>query len=178
MDYGIYDFSRPYINGEERILWKGQPEKGNIITGNNIFSALFGVIFLAFSIFWTLGASKASAPFSFFGIPFICAGAYLTFGRFIHTVYLRKNTAYVITDKKIIRRRGQKIDMLELKNLPSVQVYIHKNGNGTVAIGDPVYYNGYGRRRNVHVDPYEGRFTIENIKDIAQVQKILSEAER
>lgn len=168
-----YSFSTPYMTGDEYILWKGKPEKGNIITGSDIFLIPFSIVWCAFAIFWEMSAIASGAPFFFalFGLPFICVGLYLVFGRFIWTSYIRKKTAYVITNKKIIRLRGNKIDMLDGKTMPVMRVEAHKNGNGTLRFGETVYY----RRGRTYS---ESLFTLENVPNVVQVQQAIEMMEK
>lgn len=45
MDYmDEYEFGRPYMVGDEYILWKGKPEKGALFTGREIIMLPFALI--------------------------------------------------------------------------------------------------------------------------------------
>lgn len=173
--YNDFDFCRPYLTGDEYIMWQGKPERGNLITHSDIFTIPFSVLWCAFAIFWVLTAyhSGAPLPFVMFGMIFVFVGCYISFGRFIHTAILRKNTAYVITNKKIIRKRSKTIDMLDGKTMPPMFIDIHKNGNGTIRFGhEPVYY---GRSRtSYNAFGQSTVFTIENISDIVEVQNVIN----
>lgn len=175
-----YSFSTPYIAGDEYILWKGKPETGNLVTSRDVALIPFSIFWCGFAIFWEMSAIAGGAPFFFalFGLPFVGIGLYMLFGRFIWTSYIRKRTAYVITNKKIIRLRGNKIDMLEGKSLPSIHVEAYKNGMGTIRFGEQIYYR---RGRAYSVDPYgsgNGLFMIENVANVAQVQQAIDMMER
>ena len=66
MDYmDEYEFGRPYMVGDEYILWKGKPEKGALFTGREIIMLPFALIWLAFSVFWELTAIFSGAPLFF-----------------------------------------------------------------------------------------------------------------
>ena len=134
----------------------------------------FSILWCGFAVFWFVSALASGAPITFclFGLPFVAVGLYLVFGRFIHTSYMRKRTAYVITNKKIIRRRGSKLDMLHLNNLPSMTLTVNKNGNGTIRFGQEYsYYRSGHRYANA-----SSLFTLENIPNPVQVQDIISNA--
>lgn len=167
-----YSFSTPYINGDEYILWKGKPEKGNLITPSDVVLIPFSIFWCGFIFFWEITALQTAGSLfmAIWGLPFMAVGIYLLFGRFIWTAYMRKRTAYVITNKKIIRARGNKIDMLDGRTLPTINVEALRNGNGTVWFGELVYTRR-GYRRSTH-------FTIENVANIAQVQQALDMMER
>lgn len=177
-----YNFIAPYITGDEFVLWKGKPEKGRIFTSHDFLMIPFSIVWFGFAIFWETGVLSSGAYlFGLFGIPFIIIGLYLTVGRFIHASYLRKRTFYVITNKKIIRLRGKKIDMLDGKAMPSMRIEIHKNGNGTIKFSDIAYRKSGFAYRDFDLDPWRngyGMFTIENIPNVAQVQKIIESMDK
>ena len=52
------------------------------------------------------------------GLPFIGIGLYLLFGRFLQTLYLRDKTFYIITNKKLIIRSGNKVRIYRAEDLP------------------------------------------------------------
>lgn len=173
-----YSFSRPYIVGGEYILWKGKPQKGNIITGRDAYLIPFSILWCGLVLFWEFSAITSGAPglMGLFGIPFVCVGLYMVFGRFLHVNYLRKRTAYVITNKKIIRLRGKKIDMLDGKHLPPVHVEAYKNGNGTIRFESAAYLrNG----RSYQGDPWgTSQFALENVENVVQVQQAIDKMEK
>ena len=168
-----FAFARPYLAPGEAILWRGKPEKGHLLSGMDVFLIPFGIFYCSFAIFWTVSAlTVAPLPFAMFGVPFICVGLYITMGRSIHTASVRKRTAYVITNQKIIRRRGNKIDMLDAKTMPAIHVTAHTDGTGTIQFGQPTYYHRRAYGYNGW-SPNVGIFSMENIPDVARVQQIL-----
>lgn len=102
------------------VVSKGKPESVRIITGAPFFFAIFG-------------------------LPFIAVGLYLLVGKFFYTAYMRKRTAYVITNKKIIRLRGKKIEMLDGKSLPVTHVEARLDGSGTIQFGEAIHYRRGGK---------------------------------
>ena len=169
-----YGFARPYLSEGETILWKGKPEKGHMFTSQDIFMIPFSIIWCGFAIFWETTAIISGAPFFFalWGIPFVCVGLYMVFGRFFWTAHVRKNTAYVITTRRIIRSRRGRVDSMSARSLPPMHAKIRRDGTGTIRFGVPTYY-----RRN-SFDPNDGLFTLENIPDAIRVQRIIENMER
>lgn len=163
-----YSFARPYLAPGETILWRGKPERGHLLGPQDVFLIPFSIFWCGFALFWFISALQVGA-FALFGIPFVCVGIYITVGRFFHTAWLRRNTAYVITTQKIIRRRGKRIDMLDAKTMPSVHVTARMDGTGTIRFGHAVYY----RSRRGYSSYDQHQFTLDNIPDVARVQQIL-----
>ena len=163
-----YSFARPYLAPGETILWRGKPEKGHLLGPQDVFMIPFSILWCGFAIFWFISALQAGF-FALFGVPFVCVGLYITVGRFIHTAMIRKKTAYVITTGKIIRKHGNRFDMLDAKTMPPIHVTARTDGTGTIRFGHSVYYRG---RRSI--DGYDHNvFTLDNIPDVARVQQIL-----
>ena len=168
-----FAFARPYLAPGETILWRGKPEKGHLLGPQDVFMIPFSILWCGFAIFWFVTALiNAPLPFALFGVPFVCVGLYISIGRFFHIAYVRKNTAYVITNHKIIRRRGNKIDMLDAKTMPAIHITAHTDGTGTIQFGQPTYYHRRGYGYNGW-SPNGGIFSMENIPDVARVQQIL-----
>ncbi len=170
-------FFKPYLVGGEYILWTGKPGKKKLLTGADIFMVPFSLAWCGFAIFWetTAIATGAPLPFLIFGIPFVLIGLYLVFGRFIYTSYLRKNTAYAITNKKIIRKRGKKTDMIHAENMPPIYVDIHKDGYGTIQFGHDGYYNrGTFTTNPMNSWSNNNVFSLENIPDVINVEQIIT----
>ena len=173
-----YAFARPYLAPGEAVLWRGKPEKGHLLGVQDWFLIPFSIFWCGFAIFWTVTALMHTPfPFALFGVPFVCVGLYITVGRFLHTSYARKHTAYVITTQKVIRRRGSKIDMLDAKTMPAIHVTARTDGTGTIQFGEYVYY-ARGRYHSSRWGddrwgPNGHMFTLDNIPDVARVQQIL-----
>ncbi len=169
-----FDFSRSYLTVGEAVLWKGQPGKGHLLTAQDIFMIPFSIFWCGFAIFWTATAFSTGVPiFWLFGISFVCVGLYITVGRFIWTAYIRRRTFYVITNKKILRKRGSRVDLLDLKTLPPMRTKAFTDGSGTITFGQPVYYRrGYGDAGA------EALFSLEVIPEVARVHALISDTER
>lgn len=169
-----YDFCRPYLTPGEAILWKGKPEKGRLLTSQDIYMIPFSLLWCGFAFFWEITAIMSGAPliFTLFGLPFIGVGLYIVFGRFIWTSYIRKRTAYVITNKKILRKRGNKIDMMDGGTMPPMFVTANSDGSGTIRFGQETPYY---RRNTLPISQNSMLFCLENVSDVARVQQVISD---
>ena len=166
-----YQFCRPYIVAGESILWKGKPEKGNIITSKETVMLPFSLMVCGFSLFWEYMALQTGQLFPvLWGFPIVCIGFYMLIGRHIQAAYLRNKTFYVITNKKLIVKKGNRINMYHSCDLPPMEVEIHKNGNGTILFCEEMYTRR-GRRHHTYI-------ALENIKDIMAAQNAVSMMEK
>ena len=176
-----YQFCRSIMASDEHILWHGKPEPGRTFTKQDIIMIPFSLLWCGFAIFWTVSASSAGGFFGLFGIPFVLVGLYMVFGRFIHGAYVRKNSYYVITNKRIYRRIGKKIDFLAAVSMPPYHTVIHKNGCGSVYFQNTDVYRGRGYRSSgsysSSLSPTHG-FSLENLSDIGRVQQAIEQMDR
>ena len=165
MDYNTqnneYDFARGYFLPDEYELWRGK-SKG-MSAQQKMIMIPFGIFFLMFALAWTVGASAVGGPFGLFGLPFIAVGAYILFGKNI----VGKKTYYVITNKKIYRSQAGRVDMVDIANLPPMRTQGHSNGAGSIYFGEH-HYRAHGKTH------YGVVFSIENVDNIAEVQRIIS----
>jgi hypothetical protein len=165
-----YSFSYAFLTPGETVLWKGRPQKGHLFSSEDLFMTLFSLFWCSFAFFWEYSAIRSGAPFFFklFGLPFIAIGLYLLVGRYFHTASLRRRTYYVVTNLKIIRKRGKKIDMLDISTMPPLQISAHNDGTGTISF---TILHG-----SVHSGTRSGSrtvFVLENIPDVAKVHALL-----
>ena len=198
MDYNTqnneYDFARAYFLPDEYEVWRGKSKGMN--PNQKKILVPFGIFALIFAIFWMVTASriggafgsfessfgtngfeglfgsprfpatpsKIGGIFGLFGLPFVAIALYLVFGRNA----IGKNTYYVITNKKIYRSQAGRVDMVELANLPPMRIEGHSNGAGSIYFGEH-HYRSHGKNH------YGVVFSIENVDNIAEVQRIIAE---
>lgn len=161
-----YSFADMYIGIDERVLWKGKPEKGITFAPHELATIPFGIFFTAFAVFWISMALPAGV-FALFGVPFVLVGLYLAGGRFIVSEIMKRKTAYVITNKAIIRKRGNRVNVWYRENLMNMQVFSHKNGTTSFMFSlVPMHYSG---RTNIN----NNMFSIENVRDAKDVNEAI-----
>jgi hypothetical protein len=165
-----YDFVNACLTPGEYVLHRCKPGKGRLFTSQDVFMIPFSILWCGFAFFWEITAIRSGAPFFFclFGLPFVCVGLYMVFGRYIWTAYIRKHTAYVITNRRIIRRRGNRMDIQDGATMPAMHITQFPDGNGTITFGEQVYY-----RRNGRTYRQGQPFMLENIPDVMKVQQII-----
>ena len=81
----------------------------------------------------------------------------------------------MITNQKIIRKRGKRVDMLGAGNLPSTHITTFADGNGNIRFGE---YITYYRRTSFDGFQNNAPFTLENIQDVVRVHQIINTMER
>ena len=175
MDYtDEYGFCRHYLTVGETILWKGKPQKAHLITKQDATMIPFSLFVCGFSLFWEYSVLSTDAPFFFklAGIPLVLTGLYMLVGRFFHNAYLRKRTYYVITNKRIIRRQGNKINLHNISDLPAATVTFYDDGSGTIEFGMNYIRHRSGTRTSYTPNP--DFLSLECITDVAKVQQLIA----
>ena len=160
-----YSFARPYFSADEYELWRGK--SNGMDSHQKIIMIPFAVFFLGFALFWTATATSAAGIMGLFGLPFIAVGAYMLFGKNI----IGNKTYYVVTNRKIYRSQAGRVDMVDLANLPPMRVVGHSNGRGSIYFGE-YQYRSHGKNH------YGMVFSVDNVDNIAELQRIIGEALR
>lgn len=169
-----------WLNGElvpgEAVLWKGKPNEKKLLSAQDIFLIPFSIMWCGFAIFWEATVLFEDAPiiFKLWGIPFVCVGLYIVFGRFIHQKYILKNTRYALTTHRAIRYKKGKISSCDYRNEPSITVKVKKDGTGTITFGS---HTPYGLKRGLDFinDPIYGVVEFTNIPDVQNVHRIINQ---
>ena len=124
----------------ERLVWSGQPKQGIMLTSRDALLVPFSLLWGGFALFWNVSVWKMDADWFFrlWGLPFLVAGLYLIFGRFLHDAWVRSRTDYAVTNKRAIIMRGPNVRSLDLDRLPLVDMSESANGSGTLRFGEPM----------------------------------------
>ena len=108
----------------------------------------------------------------------MAVGLYMSFGIVIHRAILLKKTDYAITNKKLIRVMGQRVDMVERDQMNTLQLQMHQDGTGTITfMRQEVYYRG-GERHTSYPGGFTGFYALENVADPIYVQQKINEMDR
>ena len=166
-----YSFADLHISPNERVLWKGRPEKGITFSQHELMTIPFGIFFTLFAVFW-ISMAMSAGLFALFGVPFVLVGLYMAGGRFLINEIMKRSTAYVITNKAIIRKRGSRINVWHGNELHNMQVFSHRNGTTSFMFSSiSVHYTGRPTANST-------LFGIENVRDAKYVSEAIKQIER
>lgn len=166
-----YSFARVHMTPDEHILWKGKPSLRPLLARQDYFTIIFGAVwcFLPGRLMLENMKSGEIADWLFPAL-FFAVGFCLMIGRPFFNAFMRTRTQYVITNKKIIRKRGSHIDFLSASTMPPSYCTVHSDGSGTITFGYQT--QTYNKSKSVVV------FSLENVQNVAQVQSAIDRMER
>ena len=129
----------------ETLLWSGKPLGGIQFRSQDFLLIPFSLMWGGFAIFWEYsalthpnGQGSTGIFLSLLGIPFVCIGLYLIFGRFFVDAYNRSRTYYGVTNERIIILSGlftRQVKSLQLRTLSDVTLNQGSNNHGTILFG-------------------------------------------
>ncbi|MBR6115689.1 MAG: hypothetical protein IKQ10_11045 [Oscillospiraceae bacterium] len=163
---------RPWLGYGEQVLWQGKPERYSLLEKSDWFMIPFSIMWGGFVVFWEVSVILTGAPllFKLWGIPFVCVGLYITVGRFFRKQYCLRRTVYAVTDRRILRKVGKRVDILEKNALPPMSVEYSKYGTGTIRFGTP---QSQFFRRNIFLDSLDN-FALVGLSDVQQALEAIS----
>jgi hypothetical protein len=143
-ELAIHDFDvEPIVLRElepgEQLLWSGRPVQGLRFRRAEAWAIPFSIVWTGFFVFWEGDAIRSGAPLftRLWGIPFLVVGAYLVPGRFVVDLWVRGNTAYGVTDRRVIVSSGllsRRTTSHALDALPAVTLSERRHGEGDVVL--------------------------------------------
>jgi len=141
-----HEWYEPFLQPDEAVRWVGKPglrpfwtnENAPMILLTPLCSLFLGAIGTALYHMLTHGLQRQ--PIAMIGtlalvLPLIVCLVYIGFFQWIAPRVLLRRTEYVITDKRILRRRGRHIDALDMLRLPDVTLLPEKDGHGSLLFG-------------------------------------------
>jgi hypothetical protein len=134
--------TRPFeLERGERQLWLGAPPQGVILRSSDVYMIPFSLFWAGFVVFWESAVLREGAPgfFALFGVPFVLFGIYLTIGRFFVDAWRRQRTSYALTTARVIIRSGTSLKSLSLRTLSDVTLTERSDGRGTITFGPMTY---------------------------------------
>jgi hypothetical protein len=156
------------LEAGESLLWSGQPRKGIVFRGSDVFMIPFSLIWGGFAItvlvsmFSRAGASGLGFIGFLVAIPFLLVALYIVFGRFIVDAIQRDHTCYGVTNHRVIIVSGlvdrqpapdvamvtalvalfspRMVKSLDLRTMSDISVTERLGGSGTITFGPPNPY--------------------------------------
>ena len=170
----------PYLLHDEELLWSGKPSPWAIFSGQDIVMIPFSLVWGGFAIYWTSSASGMGAPpfFLLFGMLFVAIGQYLIWGRYVHRFWLRRNTTYAITDKRVFVLKEAFGENLITYPIDKLDTVILKQG--AVLFEDPSMKFGKRKSRASWVgDLHAGLYGLSNAEHVFSIlQNIIHEKQK
>ncbi|HCS21460.1 MAG TPA: hypothetical protein DIW47_13025 [Bacteroidetes bacterium] len=130
------------LSGKEQILWASRPIQGLRLRNSDKYMIPFSLLWCATVVIWewfTLSMGELGKTMAWFGVPFMLIGLYLLIGRFFMDAFIRRNTFYALSSKKILVKTGRwnsSIDQFPLKSIKRITVEQGKGGSGTLRCYD------------------------------------------
>ena len=134
-----FQWIRPYLQADETVLWRGKPEKLHLLSAQDAFMIPFSLLWAGFAVFWETMVIVHGAPWFFpvFGGFFVLIGLYITVGRFLWKAYVLKRTLYAITDRKVLIKHLEQVEILQIKDFPPQRVKQYRDGTATIYFCSP-----------------------------------------
>lgn len=140
---------QPFLRDDEQLLWHGAPDPRVLFTSRDLYMIPFSILWCGFAFFLEARVVTSGGPVlsELWGVPFVCVGLYMVFGRFIYKRYRNSRTEYGITT-----RRAMIADPRTFRDLPlhDAQVTIRRSGSGghaSVEFGGSVPSGFFGSSR-------------------------------
>lgn len=137
----------------ETIQWTGQPNPSVVFHKEDWAAIPVSLLWGGFAIFWLLGASgfwgRANHPdrsFQWFGViwgtPFVVAGQYLIWGRFLYARWKKQRTYYALTSRRaLIVHNGlgkRTSSSAFFATTATIEKSVRSDGIGSIGFGGPV----------------------------------------
>lgn len=154
----------------ETILWQGRPEQGFYVGAGQVFTAVFGLFFAGFALFWMVLASQGPGPFWMFGLIHFGVGVAMVGWSIWGSTYTRRNTWYTLTDRRAFiatdfLTRGRALDAYPLRD---ARVIFKAGPPDAVHFAEKELRSSKGRRYTVPVG-------FERLSDGAHVMRLIRE---
>ncbi len=133
----------------EKLLWSGRPRQGLLFRSADALQIPFSLLWCGFAIFWEWGvlhipegtSGAFNGLFALWGIPFVCVGLYMVFGRFLMDIWQRSETRYAVTDRRVLivtDMFSYRVKSLDLRTISDLTMTEKSRGEGTITFGKEV----------------------------------------
>lgn len=144
------------LPGEE-ILWDGQPRLNRQFSASSIGVSVFGIIWLSFSLFWTITAFTLTRGetgffgilFPMFGLPFVAIGVFMVFFAPAKQRIKNRATYYYVTNKRVMinidTQKSPTLNSMFYKDIRGLQIIQNRDNTGNIVfspmLGSASTYN-------------------------------------
>jgi hypothetical protein len=142
IDPEAYTAIQPELASGEQVLWAGRPSPRLILHKEDAIAIPFSLVWGGFAIFWELGVTGSASPgfFVLWGIPFVLAGQYFIWGRFVYAAWQKKRTFYAVTSRRVLVVQNgwsHQTSIAFINALPGLTKQGRAGRPGTVRFGQP-----------------------------------------
>lgn len=130
----------PYLRPGERLLWSGRPDPDVRFAPADAFLVPFSVMWCGFFLFFEVDALRSGGQrfFVLWGVPFVVAGIYFVYGRFVYKRRLKLRTAYGVTSNRALVALGDtSLHDSPLKHVPTSVRRFRDGSHASVTFGNP-----------------------------------------
>lgn len=164
----------------EKLLWQGRPGRPPFGFDYDWLNIMPGLFAMGIGVVAQVMLAPANAPLILrliFVIPII-VGLYLLFGRSLLQRWQMRRTVIVITDRRILRSIGGKVETFIPGETQRMGLFQGRDGSGTILLGDLwatiQAYRPIGTKNARSFSIYPG-FQLRYIPDAARVMDILAD---
>lgn len=162
-----FEFCKPYLELYEYVIWTGRPNKQSFpifYIIHFILSILFIAVGIALLVFAIISMTIPLILFMCFWIAIVIKSMVNSMSK---GLLAHKNIAYVITNKKIIRSQGFKVDMVDISPTPEIDILIKENGSGNIYIKSEAYHGTKKSEKfNFRTNDYFVLYDIPDVKTV------------
>lgn len=152
-------------DGEE-IAWQGRPDPMEAAKVGWL-NALFGVLFLAFAVFWVVGASD-SGWFALFGLPFVAVGLFMI-SRPARQYLNAGKTYYAVTNKRVLllsAGKTFKVTSITPSEMTDYEREDKVDGTGSIRLRKTISHDREGPSSSV--EPTDGLWGVADVKGASE----------
>jgi len=160
------DDLRNLLMSNERVIWYDKPVFKPLVL-SSLFFMLFGIPFLLFPLLFFTSVPILDIGFLMFFVFWYSIVSFIAFGPFIYSFLSWKNMVYMLTNKRIIIRRGVigiDYDILNVENIQQVIL--------NVGFWDKIFGTGTLTVYSIGVKP----LSLVAVKEPTKVLRIIQEA--
>lgn len=154
MDFEATRHIQPEMATTERLMWSGRPTQGLRFRKQDVPTALFGMAWTGFAVWWTWSIWQEEADLipALMGGMMVLIGLHQFIGRFFLDSYVRARTYYGVSDQRMVILKTvptRSVESLSLAELPDVTLDSEGMDGGVIQFSPDVTVTvpGSGTRR-------------------------------